>query len=358
MKTIPLVLAGGKGERFWPLSRSSRPKQLLTLFGTKTMIEETVGRVRSASGNSTPLVVTGRDCAAGIRKALRGGGSYDCIVEPVGKNTAPAIALAAAWMEKRYGEAVMLVASADHAIAPIDKYAQAVRVAVAAARDTDSLVVFGIAPTRPEVGYGYIHLGRRIAGSLGAACFQVKGFVEKPTLPVAKRYAASTTYLWNSGMFVWKTSVILREFERSMPELHRLALRAARRGFTKSAIDAFYSECENQSIDYGIMEKASKIVAVRGSFFWDDIGSWEAMSRIHQPNARKTVAFGSGVFEAECKNSIVYNASSLTVASIGLSDTVIVVTPDAVLAIARPLLPHVKKYLAQIKQQKFSPKLF
>ncbi len=358
MKTVPVILAGGKGERFWPLSRASRPKQLLPLFGKKTMIEETVARARAVCGNSTPLVITGSGCAAGIRKVLSGKGRYHCIVEPVGKNTAPAIALAAVWIRKRYGDAVMLVASADHAIAPRRKYAESVRVAVEAARDSDSLVVFGIVPTRPDVGYGYIQLGKRLQGFGTASCFSVRRFVEKPTPAVARRFVASKAYLWNSGMFVWKASVILGEFERSMPALYRLAMRAAGQGFTKSAIRAFYSACESRSIDYGIMENASRIVAVRGTFFWDDIGSWEAMGRIHPHNAQGTVSVGPSVFESRCKDSIVYNASRLTVAAVGLADTVMVVTPDAVLAIARPLLPHVKTYLAMMKKRNFSLSVF
>jgi len=173
-------------------------------------------------------------------------------------------------------------------------------------------------PTRPETGYGYIHVGKQISRTEDIRCFAVKRFVEKPTLARARMYASSRTYLWNSGMFVWKTSVILEEFKRSMPALYRLTLRATRDGFTKRAIDSFYSACESQSIDYGIMENAARIVAVRGTFFWDDIGSWEAMSRIHTANKRGTVAYGEGVFESDCEKAIVYNASQSAVAAIGL----------------------------------------
>jgi|WetSurMetagenome_2_1015567.scaffolds.fasta_scaffold00108_41 mannose-1-phosphate guanylyltransferase len=356
MKIVPLILAGGKGERFWPLSRSSRPKQLLSFSGKNTMIEDTLCRVHAASGGETPLVITGKNCAAGIRRALRGRGAYRCIVEPIGKNTAPAIALAAMWIRQHHGETVMLVASADHAISPIDKYAAAVRTAAAAARDSDSLVVFGITPTRPETGYGYIELGARVPGTRGVS--YVKRFVEKPTPEKAAAFAASKNYLWNSGMFVWTTSVILGEFERSMPELYGLAMRAARGGFTARAIAAFYRDCESQSIDYGIMEHARRIAVVRASFAWDDVGSWEAMTRMYRPNKRGTVAAGTSIFENDCENSIVYNSSGRAVASVGLKDTVLVVTPDAVLAIARSRLPDIKKYLGMMKKANFSGKLF
>jgi mannose-1-phosphate guanylyltransferase len=358
MKTIPVILAGGKGERFWPLSRSYRPKQVLPLFSPKTMIEETIARVTAACGGTTPLVVTGKDCAAGIKKALPDRLVYDCIVEPVGKNTAPAIALSAAWIRARYHDAVMLVASADHAIAPVRSFVSAVRSAVSVARADNSLVVFGIPPTRPDVGYGYINIGKKLSSKNGTACHAVRRFVEKPSQAVARQYMKSGKYLWNSGMFVWKVSVILEEFQRHMPVLYQQVCTAEKAGFTKRSIDAFYGACEKESIDYGIMEKSRRIVAVKGMFFWDDIGSWEAMARIHPKNKNGTVVIGSSVLESDCMDSIVYNASPLHVASIGITDTVLVVTPDAVLAIARPLLPEIKKYLGMMKDKKFPQSLF
>jgi mannose-1-phosphate guanylyltransferase len=359
MKTIPLVMAGGKGERFWPLSRSARPKQLLPLTSNKTLIEETLVRVRGvSSAGATPLIITGRDCAAGIRKALGRGTPYDCIVEPTGKNTAPAVGLAAAWMRRRYGDAVMVVVSADHAISPQREYVKAVRAAVRLARTTDNLVVFGIRPARPDVGYGYINIGKTLPGENVVPCYKVRRFVEKPTLAVARNYMASGKYLWNSGMFVWKASVILDEFKQYQPELYAQVVAAEKAGFSKRALEKFYRTCAKESIDYGIMEKSSRIVAVCGSFSWDDIGSWDAMTRVHKPNAAGTVAIGPGVFESGGADSIVYNSSRRAVASIGLDNAVLVVTPDAVLAIARPLLPELKKYIGLMKENKFPAELF
>jgi mannose-1-phosphate guanylyltransferase len=360
MKTIPLVLAGGKGERFWPLSRSFRPKQLLPLLSEKTMIEETLLRVKAVSpaAGIKPLVITGRDCAEGIRRALGNRIAYDCIVEPIGKNTAPAVGLAAAWMRKRHGDAVMLVVSADHAIEPIGPYVKAVHAAVSVAQTTDSLVVFGIRPTRPDVGYGYINIGKTLSVKNGVSCYSVKSFVEKPTGQVAKKYMKSGKYLWNSGMFVWKVSVVLDEFRRHMPALYKQIMTVEKAGFSKRAIETFYEGCVKESIDYGIMEKSSRIAAVCGAFFWDDIGSWEAMSRIHTKNSRGTVAVGASVFESGCSDSIIYNSSNRLVASLGLDNTVLVVTPDAILAVARPLLPDLKKYLTLIKEKNLPKNLF
>jgi mannose-1-phosphate guanylyltransferase len=358
MMIVPCILAGGRGERFWPLSQSSRPKQLLPLAGNKTMIEETLARVRAACGRARPLVITGQECAAGIRRTLGGRFAYDSIVEPVGKNTAPAIALGAVWMRRRYGEAIMLVASADHAIAPQKSFVKAVRRAAGLAGKTGSLVVFGIRPTRPDTGYGYINIGKALPGGTGAASYRVKRFVEKPSPAVARRYMQSGSYLWNSGMFVWKVSAILSELARHMPDLYRQACAVEKAGFSKRAIATFYRTCIRESIDYGIMEKSSRIAAVAGTFFWDDIGSWEAIARIHTKNNKGTVSVGPSVFESESTNSIIYNASQVHVASIGLDNTVLVVTPNAVLAIARSLLPEIKKYLGMMKDRKFPDKLF
>ena len=359
MKTVPLVLAGGKGERFWPLSRASRPKQLLPLTSRKTMIEETLARVKSVSSAGVkPLVITGRECAAGIRAALGRPFAYDCIVESVGKNTAPAVGIAAAWMRRRYGDAVMLVVSADHAIAPLGAYVKAVRAAVTTAQATDSLVVFGVRPSRPDVGYGYINIGKTISRGNGVPCYAVRRFVEKPTLPVARRYVASGKYLWNSGMFVWKASVVLDEIRHHMPELFEEIITAEKAGFSRSALETFYANCTKESIDYGIMEKSSRIAAVCGTFFWDDIGSWEEIARVHEKNKSGTVAVGPAIFESGSVSSIIYNSSNRAVAAIGLDNTVLVVTSDAVCAIARPLLPDLKKFLGLMKEKKFPSSLF
>jgi len=359
MKTIPFVLAGGKGERFWPLSRSSIPKQMLSLTSKKTMIEETLERVKKACRPGVrPLIITGRDCARGIRRVLDSQCACDYIVEPVGKNTAPAVGCAAAWIRKKYGDAVMLVVSADHAISPVGSYVKAVRVAVARAQATDSLVVFGIRPTRPDVGYGYIHLGKNLPSSPGVTCYAVERFVEKPAISVARRYMASGKYLWNSGMFVWKASVILEEISRHMPKLHEQIVKLEKSGFSRHGLETFYKTCDKESIDYGIMEKSSRIAAVCGTFFWDDIGSWDSMARVHPKNRAGTVAVGGSLFERGTKDSIIYNSSNLAVAAVGLDTTVLVVTPDAVLAIARPLLPDLKKYIALMKEKKFPKELF
>ncbi|MBD3244326.1 MAG: NTP transferase domain-containing protein [Chitinivibrionales bacterium] len=356
MTVVPVLLAGGIGERFWPLSRTRRPKQILPLISRRTMLEETLARtkplLKSARGapKVEPLIVTGKAIASSIRGALKGKYRYSMIVEPLGKNTAPAVAIAAAYIEQRYGQSVMVVLSADHAISPRSGFVRAVRYASSLAERTSNLVVFGIPPSRPDTAYGYVELGRELETSDGETAFAVERFVEKPDWDTAVEYCSSGRYLWNSGMFVWRTDVILEEFGRHMPQLHELTRTAARAGFTTAALEKFYTTCEKESIDYGIMERSDRVVAVSGHFLWDDVGSWESVARIRPGNERRTTLVGKRVFERNCTNSIVFNDSSLHIAALGLDNMVLVVTEDAVLAIPRSELSQLKQYLTEMKK--------
>ena len=361
MKTVPVILAGGVGERFWPLSRSSMPKQLLPLISNRSMIEETLSRVGPFCKKGTrPLIVTGKKIAGQIKKKISTSLTYDYIVEPVGKNTAPAVAIAAAWIRKKYGEdSIMVVLSADHAISLKKKFTDAVNYAIKLAHSRDTLIVFGIQPTRPDTGYGYIHLEKNLDRTGSLESYIVKRFVEKPSLKKAKQYLASKKYLWNSGMFVWKASVILGEFKQYMPAIHKGVIRASKQGLNQNAINTFYRTCEKESIDFGIMERSQRVVAVKGVFKWDDLGSWESLSRVLSKNKRQTTVSGKKVCEQECNKTIIANSSDMAVAAIGLNDTVVVTVDDAVLVISRDKLPHLKDYLAELKaNSQFPRKLF
>lgn len=361
MKIVPIILAGGIGERFWPLSRSSTPKQLLPLISSKSMIEETLSRVGPFCKKGTrPIIVTGRKIAGKIKQTLSTSIACDYIVETVGKNTAPAVAIAAAWISKKYSsDTVMVVLSADHAISPKKDFINAGNYAIKLASSLDTLIVFGIPPSRPDTGYGYIQLGKKLDRSGHIESFKVKRFVEKPTLKKAKQYISSKEYLWNSGMFVWKASVILEEFKQHMPSIYQGVVKAAKHGFNQKAIDTFYHTSEKQSIDYGIMEQSRRVAAVKGLFKWDDLGSWESLSRVLSQNKKQTTVSGKRVFEKDCLRVIITNNSDMTVATIGLKDTAVVAVDDAVLVIARDKLPELRKYLAEMKSNsKFPRKLF
>jgi mannose-1-phosphate guanylyltransferase len=359
-KIIPVILAGGIGERFWPLSRSSLPKQLLALTSRRTMIEETFARTRPLQSRGVaPLVITGRPIASLMKKALSGKWRYDLIVEPVGKNTAPAVALAAAWVEARYGESVMVVLPADHRVAPQNAFVKAVRHACLLADTQERLVVFGVKPSRPETGYGYIRLGKMTDARGGVRSYAVSRFVEKPGAATARRYCASPLYRWNSGMFVWKTSVLLREVKACMPALYSLVNKAARGRFSPEAVNRFYRAAEKESVDYGIMERSKRVSAVVGAFDWDDIGSWESLARVNGTNDAGTTVAGDRIFERGCRDSIIVNRSSNPVAVIGLSAAAVVATDDTLLVISRDRLPELKKYLGAMKNSgTFSSTLF
>ncbi len=349
MKIIPVVLAGGIGERFWPLSRSSMPKQLHAIAGKLTMAEETLLRVSHfCSPDTKPLFITGAAIADKTREIVAEDRA-EIIVEPQGKNTAPAIALAAALIQKREGDGVMVVVSADHAIQPKSAFAEAVLFAVDLAKESSDLIIFGITPSRPETGYGYIELGISLNGKDGIKAFKVRRFVEKPNREKAIQFKESGNYLWNSGMFVWKASTILEEFKTHMPELYDQVMELSDNDFTPEAIESFYSKCCKESIDFGIMEKAAKVSVVSGSFNWDDIGSWESLNRVHGQNANGTTITGELLFESECTNSLIVNKSGKTVAAVGLENIAVIAVDDVILVIERSKLPDLKKYLGQMK---------
>lgn len=359
-KIVPVILAGGIGERFWPLSRSSRPKQLLALASRRTMLEETFIRARQVQSHGVkPLLMTGKLISAPVEKLLSGKKRCDLIVEPVGKNTAPAIALAAGWIQARYGDSIMVVLPADHLVRPARAFADAVRHAHSLADTRERLVVFGVKPSRAETGYGYIRLGAETGSSGGIKSYNVVRFIEKPDPARAARLSASALHLWNSGMFVWKTSVFLREVRTHLPGLFSLVSGAARAGFSQKAIIRFYKAAKNESVDYGIMERSRRVSAVVGRFVWDDIGSWESLARLRGKNPKGTTVEGHGIFERECRNSIIVNRSPHALAVIGCSSAAIVATEDAVLVCSRAKLPELKRYLDGMKRSgKFPSRLF
>lgn len=359
MIVVPVILAGGIGERFWPLSRSNMPKQLLKIVSNKTMLEETISRVSPfCSGSVKPLIVTGKAIAGKFKSVLPSSLKYDLIVEPIGKNTAPAVALAASWIQAKYGDAIMVVLSADHDIRPKAAFVNTIKFAVKLALNQNGLVVFGIKPSRAETGYGYIQLGKKIDSDNAISSFSVKRFIEKPKPKKAQEFLESDKFMWNSGMFIWKTSVILEEFEKYMPDLSKLVQKTANSKFSKDAITSFYNDCPKESIDFGIMEHSERVFAVVGNFSWDDIGSWESVSRVHGHDEKKSTTVGSKIYQKDSTDSIIFNNSSKAIAAIGLQNVVVVSTDDAILVIDRSKLPDFKKYLNEMKDGALPSNLF
>jgi len=284
MSTYAVIMAGGHGERLWPLSTPERPKQFLRLLGNRTMIQHTAERVLPLTGRDRILVVAGAEHAALVREQLPWLLPENIVLEPVSRNTAPCIALAAMILRERDPDAVMLALPADHLVGDEERYRRALSVAIAAAERGTHLVTLGITPTYPETGYGYIHASQRWPRQAGGQILLVDRFAEKPDLRTAERYIASGDYYWNSGMFVWHVRTILEELERHLPSLFSaLEQLVPHFGSVRFAVEfeRVYGLLDRQSIDRGVMEKSHRTLLVPASDIgWNDVGSWNALREI------------------------------------------------------------------------------
>jgi mannose-1-phosphate guanylyltransferase/mannose-1-phosphate guanylyltransferase/mannose-6-phosphate isomerase len=347
----PVVLSGGSGTRLWPLSRKSRPKQLLPLAGANTMIQETLARARGPSF-AAPIVICGEGHRFLVAEQLLecGISGADIILEPMGRNTAPAAAIAALQVAARDLDGLLLLMPSDHVVADLEAFHAAVATAAKAAR-TGALVTFGITPTGPETGYGYVQGGAALADAAGA--FVVERFVEKPDRPTAEKYLASGDYYWNSGMFLFAAETFLAEMRRLEPamlEHCRRALDAAEKDadFIRLPKDIF-AACPSQSIDYAIMEHAARAAVVPVDMGWNDVGSWQSLWEIASRNDEGNVVQGD-VLLHEARNSYIRSEGPL-VAAIGIEDLVIVATADAVMISHRSATQDVKKIVDELERQ-------
>ena len=348
MKKAALIMAGGRGERFWPKSRKHLPKQFLSLTDDgKTMIQLTVERILPLVALEDIFIATNRDYRELVRQQLPNLPEENILCEPVGRNTAPCIGLGAVHMAKKYGDAVMIVLPSDHLIKYNKIFLNTLSEACETAVQGDNLVTLGIIPDSPETGYGYIKF--QPEDTLGRA-FAVERFVEKPDLETAKGYLASEQYLWNSGMFVWKVSTILDNLERYMPEtsagLHRIG-EALGTEAAAQVLEKEFHAFSSESIDYGVMEKAEHIYILSGAFGWDDVGSWLAVGRIKKSNEFGNVVDGNAV-TVETKNTIIQGENKL-IAAVGLENMIVVDTEDAILICDQGHAGEIKKVLENLK---------
>lgn len=351
MKTTAVIMAGGKGERFWPQSRRDMPKQFLALTGEgQTMLQLTAERHLSIMEWRDIFVVTNHDYVDLVKRQLPLLPPENVLAEPVARNTAPCIAFAAAIIQARYGDAVMMVLASDHLIRMGSMYVDTMSQAVEVASEGETLVTVGITPTYPETGYGYINFARDEAETRRRGVYRVKRFVEKPNMETAREYLSSGEYLWNSGMFIWKVSTILEWFKRLIPETYQGAMRikdAVGTDAFESTVAVEYGSFKAQSIDYGIMEKAKNIFTLPGNFGWDDVGSWLALERINRTNDEGNIVRGD-VITISTKNSIIVGGKRL-VATIGLDDIVIVDADDAILICSKENTQDVKRIIDNLK---------
>ena len=350
MKIYPVILSGGAGTRLWPLSRAVLPKQLLPLVGDKTMLQDTALRVANWPGVMAPLVVCGNDHRFMVAEQLRqiGVTPLGILLEPVGRNTAPAVAAAAHHLKAIDPEAVMLVLPADHVIENNAAFRDAVERAITLVGQ-GALATFGIVPKTPETGYGYIRRGEQVANC--GECFKVARFVEKPDLETAQGFLAEGGYYWNSGMFMFQADRYLAELQQHAPSIAASAsqaMQSAYRDLDFCRLDeASFAACPSDSIDYAVMEHTRDAAVVPADIGWNDVGSWSALWEVQPKDANGNAQRGD-VYLDGVKNSLV-RAESRIVAVVGVEDLVVVETQDAVLVAHKDQVQRVKQVVDHLK---------
>jgi mannose-1-phosphate guanylyltransferase len=339
-----VIMAGGKGERFWPKSRIKTPKQLISIISQKTMIEDTIDRVKDLVSIDNVFISTRADLVEPIKAIMPDFPKNNYIIEPMGKDTAACIGLAAVTIAKRDPGSIMIILAADHLIKENDIFINDLKNAAEISQKTGCLITFGIQPSRNETGYGYIETGEVIESEDELQAFEVRKFTEKPDIETAKKFVESGNYLWNSGMFVWTTNAILEAIEKYMPTLFNGLLEIQETIGTPNEDPVklkIFENLEKISIDYGIMEQADNTLCYKTNFTWDDVGSWTAIERLRDKDSDGNLITGNykGI---DSKNNII-NSGNGIVATIGVENLIIINTEDAVLVIDKEHEQDVKK---------------
>ena len=346
-----VILAGGKGERFWPQSRRRSPKHLLPIVGDQPMLAQTLARVRALVPAKNIFIITAADQAEAVRKQCPSLPRANIVAEPVGRDTAPAVALAAALVAQRDPRGVFAILPADHVIHDTRAYRADLRAAFAAAASAAVMVTIGVKPHEPATGFGYIQRGARWKRIGGRPFYSVRRFVEKPSLKVAQGYLASGDYLWNAGMFVWSVPVVLHALAGDAPALRagldQIMLGLSRGRALMPLLKKIYPALPKISVDYALLEKAANVVVRPAAFDWDDVGSWPAIARHHKKDAAGNVLRGRAIVE-EGRNNIVVSDGGHLLAVAGADDLIVVHTPDATLVCPRRRAQDIKQLLKRI----------
>ncbi len=348
-----VIMAGGSGTRFWPKSTKKLPKQFLSLFGEGTMIQNTAKRIEGLIPQERVMVVTNDSYVNIVKEQLPKVPQENIVGEPVAKNTAPCVAIAAEMLYKKDPEAVMVVLPADHHITEPESFNEYLKTAIDKAKQGSNLVTIGIKPDRPETGYGYIHGDDEVQELLSQkAVHPVKAFKEKPDVETAKQFLDSGDYYWNSGMFIWSAKTILEEFEKHLPAMYAEVKKAGKGVYEdnhKEAINSFYHACESVSIDYGIMEHAQQVFVVPGEFGWNDVGSWTAAYDLGDKDRKGNVIKAERATFSESSNNYISTESGKMISVVGLDGVAVVETEDAILICKLDKAQNVKEIVQQLK---------
>jgi mannose-1-phosphate guanylyltransferase len=353
MEKVSVIMAGGGGTRFWPLSRQTKPKQLINLSGNDIMLNDTIQRYESVISFDKTMIVTNKAQAELMNEILlKNVPRENVLKEPIGRNTAACVLYAALVLKKRFGDAVMVVLPSDHYFVNVDEFRQVLSKTCEVAETTDKIVTIGIKPQFPATGYGYINYDKYVNIKLPTNSFEVNEFVEKPSYEKAVKYIESGDYLWNSGMFAWKVSVILDNYKRFLPRLYNRMEEIYDYIGTveeQSYIDKIYPTLQSISIDFGILERSDDVIVIPADFGWNDVGSWDALGAIFPPDENGNIVKANFV-GIETKNSIVYG-SDRVIATIGINDLIIADTSDAILICPKNKAQDVKEIVELLKEK-------
>ncbi|MDO4534930.1 MAG: mannose-1-phosphate guanylyltransferase [Clostridium perfringens] len=345
-----VILAGGKGTRLYPLSRQNEPKQFLEIVNNKSFLQNTVDRVKLLVERENIYVITNENYVEKIKNELTGINKNNIFTEPLNKETATCIGLSAVRLLKKDKDAIMMVLPSDHHIEQNDKFSETLRQALEIAERRRGLVTIGVVPTRPETGYGYMEMGEQISGNIPS--YKISRFTEKPNIEVAKDFLSKGTYLWNSGMFVFRADVVLREIEKYVPKMYKALMNIYTHlgeDDEEDIIRLEYERIDGISIDFGIMQKTRKAYVIKADFLWNDIGSFSALSKFL--NKSGTNSISEKVFLEECDNCSIFGKEKLIV-GFGINDLVIVDTGEVILVMDKNKEQEIKQLLRDMGKDK------
>jgi len=355
-----VILAGGKGERFWPLSRADHPKQLLRLISKKTMLQETIDRILPLIPLERIMVVTSEDMVEPILNEIDNLKPENIMAEPSGRNTCLAIGLAAEHLLRKDEKAIMVVLSADHIIKPPEKLLEIIRVGANLAEQNDKLITIGIDPTRADTGYGYIKLARPYSTYGSITTYEVDSFTEKPQPMVAQQYYLGRRHLWNSGMFIWSVKTILKAISQCKPDTGEWLRQYSRQISTDREIEArvdLYDKSEPISIDFAVLENAENVLVIKGDLIWDDVGSWNSLERYKDKDGSHNVVIGDAMVSDTYETTVYNNDDNGIIIALGVSDLIIVKTDDIVLVSHKTKANNIKNVLKELGQDEKRKKL-